>query len=103
MCGANSVPNAQLCHILSSVVNAIAVANDEEIQVLCRSTEEMIAEIELVNSGDCPDNMEITSSDFEAIFPSLHIDSVAKAAGEEFLTSRLEVDIDWMELSLYRI
>ena len=69
--------------------------------MLCRSTEEMIAEIELINSGDGPDDKEITSSDFDAMFPSLHIETVAKAAGEEFLASKLEIDVDWMELSLY--
>ena len=56
MCGANDAPNAQLCHIISTVVNAITVTNDEEMRVLCRSTEEMIAEIELINSGDGPDD-----------------------------------------------
>ena len=101
VCGANDAPNAQLGHILSSVVNAITVTNDEEMRVLCRSTEEMIAEIELINSGDGPDDKEITSSDFDAMFPSLHIETVAKAAGEEFLASKLEIDVDWMELSLY--
>ena len=56
VCGANDAPNAQLCHILSTVVNAITVTNDEEMRVLCRSTEEMIAEIELINSGDGHDD-----------------------------------------------
>ena len=46
--------------------------------MLCRSTEEMIAEIELINSGNGPDDKEITSSDFDAMFPSLHIENVAK-------------------------
>ena len=37
------------------------------------------------------------------MFPSLHIETVAKAAGEEFLASKLEIDVDWMELSLYLV
>ena len=61
----------------------------------------MIAEIEKVNSRDDLDNLTVYSSDIEAMYPSLHMDTIAKVAAEEFLNSRLDVDVDWLELSLY--
>ena len=47
------------------------------------------------------DNLTVYSSDIEAMYPSLHVDTIAKVAAEEFLNSRLDVDVDWLELSLY--
>ena len=41
------------------------------------------------------------STDMGAMYPPLDIDEVAKVAAIEFLNSSLEVDLDWMELSLY--
>ena len=35
------------------------------------------------------------------MYPSLHVDTIAKVTAEEFLKSRLDVDVDWLELSLY--
>ena len=41
------------------------------------------------------------SSDFEAMYPSLEVDTVAKIAAEEFLNNKVDVDVDTEELSLY--
>ena len=43
----------------------------------------------------------IYCTDVEAMYPSLDIDTVAKVAGEEFLESDLDIEIDTEELSLY--
>ena len=43
----------------------------------------------------------IFSTDVEAMYPSLDIASVAAVAREEFVKSKLKVEIDNLELSLY--
>ena len=101
VCGAHDAPNAQLCHILSTIVTAIAMDMDDKIDTVSRSTEEMIATIEEVNSTESLEELVIYSTDVEAMYPSLDIDTVAKVAGEEFLESDLDIEIDTEELSLY--
>ena len=61
----------------------------------------MLCSIEEVNSRTDIDDLTVISGDYEAMYPSLEIDAVARIAAEEFLNSKLEVDIDWVELSLY--
>ena len=56
---------------------------------------------EQINSRNDTEDLVVYSSDYDNMYPSLEIDEVAKIAAEEFLNSRLEVDIDWVELSLY--
>ena len=101
VCGATEAPNAQLCHLLSTVVTGLAMTIDEELKTVCRSTEEMLAEIEKINVKVDKDNLTIFSTDVEAMYPALHIATVAEVAAEEFLDSKLEIDLDWQELSLY--
>ena len=102
VCGANEAPNAQLCHLLSTVVSAIAMTVDEELKTVCRSTEEMIHEIERVNATDDDNNDKVViSTDVERMYTSMEVDAVAEVAAEEFLSSNLEIDLDWKEISLY--
>ena len=101
VCGADEGSNAQLSHMLSVIVAAITETLDEELKVTCRSTEEMLCSIEEVNSRTDIDDLTVLSGDYEAMYPSLVVDEVATIAAEEFLESRLEVDMDWIELSLY--
>ena len=61
----------------------------------------MLAEIERVNINHDEDTFTIFSTDVEAMYPALHIATVAEIAAEEFLDSKLEIDLDWVELSLY--
>ena len=101
VCGADEGNNAQLSYILSVIVAATTEAADEDLKITCRSTEEMLCSIEEVNSRNDTEDLVVYSSDYDNMYPSLEIDEVAKIAAEEFLNSRLEVDIDWVELSLY--
>ena len=74
---------------------------DDKIDTVSRSTEEMIATIEEINNTESLEELVIYSTDVEAMYPSLDIDRVAKVAGEEFLESDLDIEIDTEELSLY--
>ena len=87
--------------MLSTIVTGIAGELDREMQTVCKSTEEMLHEIEKVNSKEGIKDICVFSTDVAAMFPSLDIDVVARVAAEEYLASKLEVDMDWEELSLY--
>ena len=101
VCGANDAPNAQLCHLLSTIVTAVANTMDEDLKTVARSTEEVITTIEEVNAMDIPVEIVIISTDAELMFPSLEIEIVARVAAEEFMNSKLDIDMDWQELALY--
>ena len=102
VCGANDAPNGQICNILSIIVSALAMTMDEDLKTVSRSTEEMIAAIEEINKKDSMEERVIFSTDVEAMYPSLDIASVAAVAREEFVKSKLKVEIDNLELSLYQ-
>ena len=99
VCQASEANNGQLSGLLATVVNGIVDLADKDV-ALCRSTEEMIASLEEVNSKEL-DNICIFSTDVSAMFPSLEIPSVARIAAEEYTNSTLDVNINEEELSLY--
>ena len=70
-------------------------------EVVCKSTEEMMAEIERVNAIEDKEDLVIWSTDVSAMYPSLDIPVVAKVVVEEFLSTDLEIELDTEELSLY--
>ena len=74
---------------------------DESVEAVCRSTEEMISDIESVNDRTDVKNLVIFSTDYEAYYPSLDIEEVAKVAKDEFITGDLDVNVDVKELALY--
>ena len=61
----------------------------------------MIAAIEEINGMENLDEIVISSTDADKMYPSLDIDTVARVSAEEFLSSNLDIDIDASELSLY--
>ena len=101
VCGADESPNYQLCHLLSIIMTGLAGAMDEELGMICRSTEEMIADLEAVNAREDIKDLVFLSTDVTAMYPSLDIPQVAKVAAQEFLNSKLEVELDPEELGLY--
>ena len=74
---------------------------DEEIGTLCTSTEEMIAGIEGVNSLEDIKKIVAFSLDAEKLFPSLDAEEVAKVVAREYNKSKLNIQVDNAELSLY--
>ena len=65
------------------------------------STEEILAGIEKINVTADDDGLVIFSTDVEQMHPALHISTVAEVVAKEFLNSKLETDLVWVELSLY--
>ena len=63
--------------IVSQIVMAIAGQIDKD-EVVCRSTEEMMAEIERVNVMEDKDDLILSSTDVSAMYPSLDIPQVAR-------------------------
>ena len=53
------------------------------------------------NAMNIPEEIVVISTDAEQMFPSLEIEIVAHVAAEEFINSKLDIDMDWQELSLY--
>ena len=49
VCGSDEANNTQLSNMLADIVNAISEVMDKEVKTVCRSTEEMINEIEKVD------------------------------------------------------
>ena len=70
--------NAQLSDIIADIVNSISEVMDKEIKTVCRSTEEMISEIEKVNERNDIKSLSILSTDVSAMYPSLNIEVCAK-------------------------
>ena len=75
VCGADESPNYQLCHLLSIIMTGLAGAMDEELGMICRSTEEMIADLEAVNAREDIKDLVFLSTDVTAMYPSLDIHS----------------------------
>ena len=70
ICGAKTSNNGQLSHLLSLILNELAEQFDEGTE--CRSTEEMIAEMEeKVNSRNGITELFVGSTDMKALYPSL--------------------------------
>ena len=99
--GASEAPNSQLCHLLAVIIRGLSGTLENKLGVVCRSTEEMIARIEEVNSKLDTKIPTIFSTDVEAMYPSLDIPAIAEAVREQFLLSNLEISIDEEELALY--
>ncbi|MEL7343085.1 MAG: hypothetical protein AAGM67_21555, partial [Bacteroidota bacterium] len=66
------------------------------------NTEELLAEIERINTEDLGDKVIIGSTDVKALYPSLDIDFTIQVVCDVFRTSGIEiVGIDYDELGLY--
>ena len=101
ICGATEAPNGQLSYLLSEIVTVIGAKMDEEIGTVCLSTEEMLCEMDAVNSRSDIQDLVLCSTDVEQMYPRLDIDDCAEIIANEFLQSELEVETDSEELGLY--
>ena len=96
VCGSDESNNGQLSRLLADIVMAVSDKVDTEVGTMCRSTEEMIVDIERVNAENDGTDTVIFSTDVSVMYPSLDIDTVAK----EFLNCDLQLDVDPVELAL---
>ena len=98
ICGAKTSHNGQLSHLLSLILNELAEQFDEGTE--CRSTEEMIAEMEeKVNSRNDITELFVGSTDVKALYPSLLAKGTTGIIEEVFMQSELKVEgVDWNEV-----
>ena len=98
ICGAESCYNGKMSYLLSTILTPIT----EESKTSCRSTEEMIAAINLVNTNGIEEDVIVGSADVKALYPNLNIPDTVKIVGEMFIESKMEIKgVDHKELSLY--
>ena len=100
ICGAKTSNNGQLSYLLSLILNELAEQFDEGTK--CRSTEEMIAEMEeKVNSRNDIIELFVGSTDVKALYPPLLAKGTTGiiAIEEVFMKSELKVEgVDWNEV-----
>ena len=99
----NSAPDSQLSWILTQICHKAADAIGSRTE--CRSTEEMLAEIDIVNGKeDRPHNQVCLSMDAVALYPSLEKNETAKICSRMIANSGLWLEaVDWNELGLYLV
>ena len=99
----NSAPDSQLSWILTQVCHKAADALDSKSE--CRSTEEMLAEIDNVNSNPMrPHNQVCLSMDAVALYPSLEKNETARICSTMVAKSGIWLEaVDWNELGLYLV
>ena len=87
--------------MLSLILNELAKQFDEGTE--CRSTEEMIAEMEeKVNSRNDITELFVGSTDVKALYPSLLAEGTTDIIEEVFMQSELKVEgVDWNEAGKY--
>ena len=101
VCLASEANNSQLSQVLAWIVNAITKIADKD-EVLCSSTEEMVASLEAVNSDPEARNLSLFSTDVSGMYTALDIKVIAAWLAEEYLQSDLEIlNLDTLELALY--
>ena len=99
VCGANRAATMRLSYLLNLIISE--VWKDNSITV-CLSTEEMVAEIDAVNSRDHPRGLIIGSTDVVALYPSLDIDFTVNKVCEVIRKSPIQFAELWYEeLGLY--
>ena len=100
VCGAIESPNGQLSNILSDFINAITKVEDK-LNTECRSSEEMRAGVDEVNSRAGEEERIIGSTDFKSYYPSLPIKRTAKIVAGMVVQSELDVKTNDVEMGLF--
>ena len=103
VCGAQESANGPLSDLLSDIIDALATEMDNEVNVECHSTEELLSEICDVNDIQHreEENPVIFSMDVKQLYPSLDATHVSALVREAFMSTRLDINVDPRELSLY--
>ena len=101
ICGASISHNGQLSHLLSLILNEVARLADRGTE--CKSTEDMIAEMEeKVNKRNDITQLFVGSSDVKALYPSLLCKATTEIIQGVFIDSDINFDgINWAEAGKY--
>ena len=99
VCGANQAANRRLSYLMN-VITSEVWKND--IDTVCLSTEEMVAEIDRVNTRHHGGGLVIGSTDVKALYPSLDIDFTVEKVCDVIRQSNIKFEGLWYEeLGLY--
>ena len=101
ICGAYLSPNGQTSHLISLVLNKLADTYNEGSE--CKSTEDMIAEMEnKVNSRQDIQQMIVGSMDVKALYPSLLATNSTQIITDVFMETNIKIEgINWEEAGKY--
>ena len=91
------------CHIHSEVWCALisVILNEvwKEVESVCLNTEELLAEVKMVNDQCTTENIVVGSADVKALYPSLDVPFTVDKVCEVFHTSGVKVaGVDHEEL-----
>ena len=97
-----SQPGSQQAAVLPYERNNIRGVEKRYMDTVCLSTEEMVAEIDRVNTRDHGSGLFIGSTDFKALYPSLDIDFTVEKVCDVIRQSTIKFEGLWYEeLGLY--
>ena len=99
VCGAEDCLTMRLSHLLSLILKELIPQNETH----CDSTEDLLAEIEKVNTtGNVKPRWKVGSLDIEALYPSLDIEKCAKIITKELYEGEIMIEnVEWKEVMLY--
>ena len=99
VCGGDVSYNKRLSNLISTILTDVYT----EEPTVCLSTEELLADVERINTeGGLDENDIVGSADIEALYPNLDIDFTIDKVCEVFEDSTVSVEgIDYAELGLY--
>ena len=99
VCGAKDCLTMRLSHLLSLILKELIPYNETH----CDSTEDLLAEIEKVNtSNNVNSRWKVGSLDIEALYPSLDIPKCADVITKMMYESEIQIlNIKWKDVMLY--
>ena len=99
VCGGDVSYNRKLSHLMSVLLTDVYVGE----KTVCASTEELLAEVNIINDeGALDDTYIVGSMDVEALYPSLDIEFTVDKVCELLYDSSVNIEgIDIKELGLY--
>ena len=98
VCGGDVSYNKRLSHLISLMLTDVYVGE----KTVCASTEELLAEVDVVNAEGIDNTFIVGSMDVEALYPSLDIVFTVEKVCEVLHDSKVNIEgVDYKELGLY--
>jgi uncharacterized protein YktA (UPF0223 family) len=98
LCGATDCLTRRTSFLLSKLL--VEIIPPKETQ--CKSTQELLQDIEQLNKETVDKDWIVCSLDVEALYPSLDIQECAKVIEDELIRTEFEVEgLKWTEIALY--
>ena len=98
VCGGDVSYNKRLSHLMSIMLTDVYAGE----KTVCASTEELLAEVNMLNERGITNRHIVGSMDVEALYPSLDIDFTVEKVCELLLESDVNIKgVDYKEVGLY--